>query len=51
VGVHLVDIHAAWADLAEHPEYISSDGFHPSAAGARQLALYFDDAITAASAA
>jgi lysophospholipase L1-like esterase len=31
VGVHLVDIHAAWADLADHPEYISSDGFHPSA--------------------
>jgi len=51
VGVHLVDIHAAWADLAEHPEYISSDGFHPSAEGARQLAHYFDDAITAASAA
>jgi lysophospholipase L1-like esterase len=51
VGVYLVDIHAAWADLANHPEYISSDGFHPSAEGARQLARYFDDAITAASAA
>lgn len=51
VGVHLVDIHAAWADLADHPEYISSDGFHPSAEGARQLAHYFDDAIMAASAA
>jgi len=51
VGVYLVDIHAAWADLADHPGYISSDGFHPSAEGARQLARYFDDAIRAASAA
>jgi lysophospholipase L1-like esterase len=51
VGAHLVDIHSAWADLAEHPEYISADGFHPSAAGARQLARYFDDTIKTYSAA
>ena len=50
-GVTLVDIHSAWADLAEHPDYISSDGFHPSAAGARQLAEFFAHAISAAMAA
>jgi acyl-CoA thioesterase I len=50
-GVTLVDIFSAWADLANHPEYISSDGFHPSAAGARQLAEFFVDTISAASAA
>ncbi len=41
VGVSLVDIYSAWQTLAEHPEDISSDGFHPSAAGARQLAQFF----------
>jgi acyl-CoA thioesterase I len=50
-GVTLVDIFSAWADLANHPEYISSDGFHPSAAGARQLAEFFADAISVAMAA
>jgi lysophospholipase L1-like esterase len=50
-GATLVDIHSAWADLANHPEYISSDGFHPSAAGARQLAEFFAHAISAAMAA
>jgi lysophospholipase L1-like esterase len=50
-GVTLVDIFSAWADLANHPEYISSDGFHPSASGARQLAEFFADTISAASAA
>ena len=51
VGVRLVDIYSAWKTLANHPEYISSDGFHPSAAGARQLAQFFAASIKAASAA
>jgi len=50
-GVTLVDIFSAWADLSNHPEYISRDGFHPSAAGARQLAEFFAHAISAAMAA
>jgi lysophospholipase L1-like esterase len=48
VGVTLVDIHAAWKSLIYHPEYISNDGFHPSAVGARQLALLFYSSIKAA---
>jgi acyl-CoA thioesterase I len=48
VGVTLVDIHAAWKSLIYHPEYISDDGFHPSAAGARQLAQVFYSTIGAA---
>jgi acyl-CoA thioesterase I len=48
VGVTLVDIHAAWKSLIYHPEYVSNDGFHPSAVGARQLALLFYSSIEAA---
>lgn len=39
--VTLVDLYGGWAELASHPEYISSDGFHPSALGARRLADLF----------
>jgi acyl-CoA thioesterase I len=45
VGVTLVDIFGGWRELADHPEYISSDGFHPSAAGASRLAEIFAAAI------
>jgi acyl-CoA thioesterase I len=48
VGVTLVDIHATWESLIYHPEYISDDGFHPSAEGARQLAKLFYSSISAA---
>jgi lysophospholipase L1-like esterase len=41
VGVTLVDIFGGWRELADHPEYISSDGFHPSTSGARRLAEIF----------
>ncbi len=51
VGVNLVDIYSAWQTLANNPQDISSDGFHPSAAGARQLAQFFAAAIKAAPAA
>ncbi len=37
----LVDLHDTWREVAEHPEYISSDGFHPSTSGYRRLADIF----------
>ena len=37
----LVDLRATWKEVREHPEYISSDGFHPSTAGYRRLAEVF----------
>jgi lysophospholipase L1-like esterase len=44
-GAVVVDVHGQWADLAAHPEYISADGLHPSAAGEQRLARFFVDAI------
>ena len=43
--VTLVDLYAGWAELADHPEYISGDGFHPSALGAQRLADLFAVAL------
>jgi lysophospholipase L1-like esterase len=40
-GAVLVDLHARWQDLAQHPEYVSTDGFHPSSDGYQQLADVF----------
>jgi lysophospholipase L1-like esterase len=37
----LVDLGTIWQEVKEHPEYISSDGFHPSTAGYRRLADVF----------
>ena len=31
----------AWREVADHPEYISSDGFHPSTLGYQRLATMF----------
>ncbi len=44
-GAHLVDLTTAWSELANHPEYLSSDGLHPSDSGARRLAAIFAAAI------
>lgn len=44
-GDTLVDLYAQWQEIAEHPEYLSADGFHPSAEGYQALA----DAFAAAS--
>ncbi len=44
-GATLVDLYASWRELASHPEYIASDGFHPSTVGARRLAEVFQAAI------
>jgi lysophospholipase L1-like esterase len=40
----LVDLHAHWQEVAEHPEYLSSDGFHPSSQGYQALADIFSAA-------
>jgi lysophospholipase L1-like esterase len=37
----LVDLFVHWKELALHPEYISLDGFHPSAHGYTRLAEVF----------
>jgi lysophospholipase L1-like esterase len=37
----LVDLRETWKEVADHPEYISSDGFHPSTTGYRRLADVF----------
>ncbi len=43
--VTLVDLYGGWPELSQHPEYFSSDGFHPSAAGAARLAQLFAAAL------
>lgn len=37
----LVDLYQDWRELANHPEYISDDGFHPNAIGYSRLAEIF----------
>ena len=39
--VTLVDLRLTWQEVADHPEYISSDGFHPSTLGYQRLASVF----------
>jgi lysophospholipase L1-like esterase len=36
-----VDLYAHWREVAEHPEYVAADGFHPSAEGYARLAEIF----------
>jgi acyl-CoA thioesterase I len=45
-NVTLVDIATSWVDIPLHQDYISGDGFHPSAKGALQIATLFAQAIT-----
>jgi acyl-CoA thioesterase-1 len=46
-GVTLVDLRATWREVTEHPEYISSDGFHPSTIGYQKLAdLFYTSAVS-----
>lgn len=40
-NVILVDMYQTWRELAEHPEYISSDGFHPNKLGYLRVAQIF----------
>jgi lysophospholipase L1-like esterase len=46
--VILIDLFDKWQILRQHPEYISSDGFHPSTLGYEQLAnLFYQTLVTA----
>lgn len=45
-GAVLVDLRPIWQEIAQHPEYISSDGFHPSTTGYQRLADVFYAAAT-----
>jgi acyl-CoA thioesterase I len=49
-GATLVDLHAHWQEITQHPEYISADGFHPSTAGYQALADVFAAALQDSSA-
>jgi len=44
-GATLVDLFAASADYANHPEYVSADGGHPSVEGYSALARIFGAAL------
>jgi lysophospholipase L1-like esterase len=44
-GAMLVDLHAHWQEAAQHPEYLSQDGFHPSSEGYARLADLFAEAL------
>jgi len=48
-GATLVDLYARWQEVADHPEYLSQDGFHPSADGYARLAEVFAEAAGARS--
>lgn len=44
-GATLADLASGWGQLANHPEYVSRDGLHPSSLGALELAAFFDIVI------
>ena len=44
-GDTLVDLYSHWQEIADHPEYLSSDGFHPSSEGYQALADVFAAAL------
>jgi acyl-CoA thioesterase I len=44
-GATLVDLHTHWQEIAQHPEYVSADGFHPSTEGYQALADAFSEAL------
>lgn len=46
-GAHLVDLFGRWQEVADHPEYLSGDGFHPSSEGYARLAEVFAEAASA----
>lgn len=43
--VILIDLYKEWNELQNHPEYISSDGLHPSTAGYARIAELFYQGI------
>lgn len=44
----VVDLGPVWSEVTEHPEYISSDGFHPSTVGYQRLADLFYASVSVA---
>jgi acyl-CoA thioesterase I len=46
-GANVVDLFNGWGELAQHPDYVSPDGLHPSTVGAERLAAVFAAAIEA----
>lgn len=46
-GATVVDLFDGWGELAQHPDYVSADGLHPSTLGAVRLAAVFASAIEA----
>lgn len=48
-GALLVDLFSKWHELAQHPEYISNDGLHPSTLGYARIADVFYQTLKAAS--
>ena len=43
-GAIVVDLHLNGAQIGQHPEWVSADGFHPSAQGYVAIAKLFEDA-------
>src|ERR1700682_3341406 len=43
-GATLVDLHLNGAQISQHPEWISADGFHPNGQGYTVIAKLFEDA-------
>jgi lysophospholipase L1-like esterase len=43
-GATLVDLHLNGAQISQHPEWVSADGFHPSEQGYAVIAKLFEDA-------
>jgi len=48
-GDALVDLYSLWQEVAQHPEYLSADGFHPSSEGYQALADVFGAVLDARS--
>jgi lysophospholipase L1-like esterase len=46
-SITMVDLFSEKSQITAHPEYVSSDGFHPSPSGYVQLANFFWQAIKA----
>jgi lysophospholipase L1-like esterase len=44
-GATLIDLYTGWAELRDHPDYISRDGLHPSSRGHRRLAEIFWEGV------
>jgi hypothetical protein len=40
-----VDLYGGWQELAAHPEYVGSDGLHPSVTGYARVAALFAGAL------